>query len=263
MGPGKPVFIIAEAGVNHNGSMRLAKRLVDAAADAGADAVKFQTFRSAELASAHAGLAAYQKKTGTRKKMKDFLERYELSEADHARLWKYAQTRGIIPLSSPFDISSVDLLARMGAAAYKVPSPEITNVLLLERMAEKKKPVILSTGGSTLDEIGRAVKILKRGAGHRIALLHCVSAYPAPYEDANVRAVRTLAAKFNLPAGFSDHTLGVEMPVAAVALGACVIEKHVTLDRSMPGPDHKASIEPDELARMVSMIRNVGAAVHS
>jgi N-acetylneuraminate synthase len=258
IGPGKPVFIIAEAGVNHNGDVRIAKDLIAAAAHAGADAVKFQTFKTASIASKIAGLAKYHKnqyKKATR--MREMLERLELSEEDHRVLWAYAKSLGILPLSSPYDLASVDLLIRVGAYAIKIPSGEITNVNLLRYIARKNRPVILSTGMATIEEIITAVEALRRGGSGKIAILHCVSSYHTPCENANLLAIRTLTKKFDYPVGYSDHTMGVEMAVAAVALGACVIEKHMTLDRSMPGPDQKVSLTPGEFKTMVDMVRNV------
>jgi N-acetylneuraminate synthase len=264
VGPGEPVFIIAEAGVNHNGDVNLAKKLVNVAEEAGADAVKFQTFRAHEVASQIAGLAKYQRRPGTGQiKMVDMLKKLELSDDAHHVLWNHAKKRGILPLSSPYSVSSAELLARLNMAAYKIPSGEITNVELLRFIAKQGRPVILSTGMAVIDEIETAVRILKAGVGSKIALLHCVSSYHTPYENANIRAIETLKNRFNLPVGYSDHTMGVEVAVAAVALGACVIEKHITLDRGLPGPDHKVSLMPDEFKQMIRMIRNVSVSMGS
>jgi len=264
IGPEEPVFIIAEAGVNHNGDITLAKKLVNVAAEAGADAVKFQTFRAEEVATRIAGLARYQRKPGAgQMKMVDMLKKLELSSDAHHIIWNHAKKHGILPLSSPYSIWSAELLARLNMAAYKIPSGEITNVELLRFIAKQGKPVILSTGMATVDEIESAVRILKAGVGSKLAILHCVSSYHTPYVNANIRAIETLKNRFNLPVGYSDHTMGVEVSVAAVALGACVIEKHITLDRKLPGPDQKVSLMPDEFTRMVGMIRNVSASMGS
>lgn len=262
VGPGHPCFIIAEAGVNHIGSLEQAMAMVDAAAKAGADAVKFQTFRAEEVATAGAPKAAYQKEnTGQIQSQLDMLKSLELKPEQHQPLARRCRERDLLFLSTPFDKPSLDLLAGMEMAAIKVPSGEITNLPFLTQVGEKSLPVILSTGMSTLDEVALAVDILQRAGCPALALLHCVSNYPADPADVNLRAMKTIAKHFGLPVGYSDHTMGNEVALAAVALGACIIEKHFTLDRSLPGPDHKASAEPHDLAELVSAIRKVESAL--
>jgi N-acetylneuraminate synthase/N,N'-diacetyllegionaminate synthase len=252
------VFIIAEAGVNHNGSIELALQLVDAAKASGADAVKFQTFRAERLASRAAHKAAYQERTtASTESQFQMLQRLQLDVAAHRRLIDRCKQVGIQFLSSPFDMESVDLLAEMDLPLFKVPSGEITNLAFLQHIARKGKPMIVSTGMSTLGEVEEAVQVLRDAGATQVTLLHCVTEYPAPYNEINLRAMQTLKAAFGLPVGYSDHTPGIEIAVAAVALGAEVIEKHLTLDRALPGPDHHASLEPAEFARMVSSIRHV------
>lgn len=256
------VFIIAEAGVNHNGSLDLALKLIDAAKASGADAVKFQTFRADLLATRSAHKAAYQERTTAAAESQfDMLQRLELDAAAHRRLIDHCREIGIQFLSSPFDMQSADLLAAMGVSLCKVPSGEITNLPFLEHVARKGWPLILSTGMSTLGEVEEAVKVLKVAGASQLTLLHCVTEYPAPYAEVNLRAMQTLKSAFGLPVGYSDHTPGIEIAIAAVALGAEVIEKHFTLDRSLPGPDHAASLEPLELQQMVMAIRHVEAAL--
>ena len=258
IGYGKPVFLIAEAGVNHNGDLRLAKQLVDVAAEAGADAVKFQTFRAEELVTASAPKAKYQiGTTGAEEAQLDMLKRLELSHQAHRELIEHCSTRGILFLSTPFDFGSADLLETLGVLAYKIASGEITNWLFLGHIASKKKPVIISTGMSDMGEVEQAVGVLRAAGCSELAILHCTSSYPAPPESVNLRAMQAMSDAFHVPVGLSDHTEGIEAALAAVALGACVIEKHFTLDRSLPGPDHKASLEPGELAAMVRSIRIV------
>ena len=259
---GFPTFLIAEAGVNHNGDPEIAKQLVEVAAAAGADAVKFQTFRAEELASFDAPKAEYQKRTTEQAESQlEMLKRLEISAETHRELSDFAKQRNIIFLSSPFDAESVDLLTRLGVPAFKIPSGEITNWPFLEYVAGKEKPIIMSTGMSDLTEVKQAVAVL-RGAGCReLALLHCTSNYPAGAATSNLRAMETLREEFGVPVGLSDHTLGTEVAIAAVALGARILEKHFTLDRTLPGPDHAASLDPDELHAMVKAIRNVEAAL--
>jgi N-acetylneuraminate synthase/N,N'-diacetyllegionaminate synthase len=258
IGNGEPCFIIAEAGVNHNGSVEMAKKLIDAAKDAGADAVKFQTFKAEDVVIEKAEKAEYQKETtGTEESQYEMIKQLELQENDFKELADYAKKKGIIFLSSPFDKESVDLLEGMNVPAYKIASGEITNFPLLKHIAKKGKPIILSTGMSTLGEVEEALNVFRSEGIEEVILLHCVSNYPAMMVDVNLRALETLKQAFQIPVGFSDHTLGITVPIAAVALGACVIEKHFTLDRSLPGPDHKASLEPDELKEMVKAIRDV------
>jgi N,N'-diacetyllegionaminate synthase len=256
------VFIIAEAGVNHNGSLDLALRLIDAAKASGADAVKFQTFRAESLATRSAHKAAYQERTTANAESQfEMLRRLELSVADHRKLIEHCKQIGIQFLSSPFDEQSADLLAEMDLPLYKVPSGEITNLPFLEYIARKGKPIILSTGMSTLGEVEEAIEVLRRAGSDQLTLLHCVTEYPAPYEEVNLRAMQTLKTAFRLPVGYSDHTPGIVVAIAAAALGAEVIEKHFTLDRLLPGPDHAASLEPEELREMVSAIRHIEVAL--
>jgi N-acetylneuraminate synthase len=263
----RPVFVIAEAGVNHNGDRRLAERLVDAAKAAGADAVKFQTFKAENIASRGATLAAYQKAAAKGASQLEMLKRLELSEADHRALLARCRRAGIQFLSTPFDVESADLLARLGLKVFKLPSGELTNKGLLEHVARLRRPVILSTGMSTLAEVRAAVGWIRRAGGARragrapLTLLHCVTEYPAPAAEVNLRAMDTLKKAFGLPVGYSDHTMGIEVAVAAVARGAEVIEKHFTLDRTLPGPDHKASLEPAEFKALVAAVRTVSAAL--
>jgi len=258
------VFIIAEAGVNHNGSIDLALRLVDAAKASGADAVKFQTFRADLLATRSAHKAPYQERTTANSESQfEMLHRLELDTAAHQRLIDHCRKIGIQFLSSPFDMESADLLATMKVPLFKVPSGEITNFPFLQHIAHKGRPVILSTGMSTLGEVEEAVRVLQEAGASKLTLLHCITEYPAPYDEVNLRAMQTLKSAFGLPVGYSDHTPGIDIAIAAVALGAEVIEKHFTLDRTLPGPDHAASLEPDELQQMVAAIRHVEAALGS
>ena len=255
-------FIIAEAGVNHNGSIDLAERLIEEALRAGADCVKFQSFSAEKLVSRSAEKAQYQKRTtGGGDTQFEMLSRLELSEDDHRALIALCRDKGIQFLSSPFDEGSADLLDRLGVAAYKVPSGELTNHRFLRHLAEKSRPIILSTGMSTLAEVAEAVEIIVRTGNRQLSLLHCVTEYPAPVAEVNLRAMLTLADAFGFPVGYSDHTPGIEIAVAAVALGARIIEKHVTLSRDMEGPDHRASLEPQELKAMIQAIRNVEQAL--
>ena len=264
VGEGGACFIIAEAGVNHNGDINLAKKLIDVAREAGADAIKFQTFKAEEVTTKNAEKAQYQKQTtGAEESQFEMIKRLELAESDFEELFDYAQKKGLVFLSSPFDKRSVDLLDELGVTAFKVGSGEITNFSLLKHIAQKKKPIILSTGMSTLSEVEEALAVIHKEGLAEIILLHCVSCYPAKVEDMNLRAMEPLRQAFKLPVGLSDHTLGITIPVAAVALGACLIEKHFTLDKSLPGPDHRASLEPDELRQMVRAIRDVERALGS
>jgi N,N'-diacetyllegionaminate synthase len=249
-------FIIAEAGVNHNGRLDLALKLVDAAAAAGADAVKFQTFRAAALAAAQSPLAEYQRAgAGKSRDMRKMLEKLELSESAHRKILARCRKRKILFLSSPFDEASADFLAGLGMTIFKVPSGELTNPRLLARVAQKRKPVLLSTGMSLLPEIRAALSVIKKNGNPPVTLLQCTSRYPTPPEHANVRAMLTLGKAFGRPVGFSDHTPGIGVSVAAVALGAKVIEKHFTLDKKLPGPDHAMSLSPAELADLVKACR--------
>ncbi len=262
IGSGRPCFIIAEAGVNHNGEMRLARQLVDAAAEARVDAVKFQTFQARRLVAAHAPKATYQlQQTDAAESQLEMLRRLELSPEQHRELGAYCEARGVLFLSSPFDEQSADLLEALGVLAFKIPSGEITNLSFLRHVAKKSKPMIVSTGMATLGEVETALDAIQETGNRQVVVLHCVSNYPVQPQDVNLRAMSTLRAAFGVPVGYSDHTLGIEIPLAAVALGACVIEKHFTLDRSLPGPDQQASLEPDELAALVRGIRAVEAAL--
>lgn len=262
IGPQFPVFFIAEAGVNHNGSVSMAKELIEAAAHAGADAVKFQTFAAARLATPKAPKANYQlQSTPLEESQFEMLSKLELSENDFADLMRYSQKKGILFLSTPFDEESADLLERLGVAAFKIPSGEITNSPFLVHIANKKKPMILSTGMSFLEEVTAAVRAVQETGLQELILLHCVSSYPAKIEEVNLRAMKTLEDTFGLPVGYSDHTLGSEASLAAVALGACVIEKHFTLDKTLPGPDQRASMEPGELKNLVESVRKVESSL--
>ena len=264
IGEGEPCFIIAEAGVNHNGDISLARQLIDVAKEAGADAVKFQTFSAEKIATRYAEKAEYLKRTTKQEESHyDILTKQELSEKAHLELKDYTERRGIMFLSTPYDKGSVDLLVRLGVPALKVSSADITNHPLLAHVAAQKLPVILSTGMSTLDEVEDAVGVTKSTGNEQLILLHCNFNYPARMEDINLRAMDTLRQAFGFPVGYSDHTMGFEVSLAAVTMGAVVIEKHFTLDRNLPGPDHLASLEPTELKNMVTGIRNVELALGS
>ncbi len=257
-------FIIAEAGVNHNGSISIAKKLIDVSADAGSDAVKFQTFKAERLVCKSAAKADYQKKTTDADESQfDMIKKLELNEDAHKELMDYGKDKGIIFLSSPFDLESIDLLNKLGIEIFKIPSGEITNLPYLRKIGRLKKKVILSTGMADLGEIGNAINVLTEYGTRKdgITVLHCNTEYPTPFEDVNLNAMLTIRDAFKVKVGYSDHTLGIEAPVAAVALGAAVIEKHFTLDKNMKGPDHKASLEPDELKAMVHAIRNIEKAL--
>ena len=263
IGEGYPVFVIAEAGCNHNGNIAMAKRLVDAASEAEADAVKFQTFTSSALVIPHAAKADYQKKNSGSPDETQYalLKKLELPFHSFTTLKAYCKEKGIIFLSTPFDNGSADLLDQLHVPAFKIASGEITNFPFLSHIARKKKPIILSTGMSTLEEVEKAVALLNQSGGAELILLHCTSDYPAPPEDVNLRAMNTLHRRFRVPAGLSDHTPGGAVALAAVALGASVIEKHLTLDKGLPGPDHRASLEPHELKLLVEDIRSVEKAL--
>jgi N,N'-diacetyllegionaminate synthase len=262
IGRGQPCFVIAEAGVNHNGSLLTARSMVDAAAAAHADAVKFQTFQASRLVGPSARKAAYQERaTGGGESQLEMLRRMELSAESHRDLFAYCAERGILFLSTPFDQGSAEFLNELGVAAFKIPSGELTNLPFLERVASMGKPIIASTGMARLGEVESAVDAILRAGLRQLILLHCVSSYPTTAADANLKAMETLRRAFGVPVGYSDHTMGLEVSFAAVALGACVIEKHFTLDRRLPGPDQQASVEPDELKALVAGIRNVEAAL--
>lgn len=254
------VFIIAEAGVNHNGSLKMARHLVDVAVKSGADAVKFQTFRAEAVVVPTLEKAKYQiKNMGTSEPQLEMLKKLELSTKAHGELVKYCKKKGIVFLSSPFDLKSVDLLHRLGLKIFKIPSGEITNLPYLRKIGRLRKKIIISTGMSNLEEIKTALSILtKAGVVKKdITVLHCNTEYPTPLEDANLSAMLTIRDVLKVNAGYSDHTLGTEVSIAAAALGARVIEKHFTLDRNMEGPDHRTSLEPEELAAMIKAIRNI------
>ncbi len=264
IGGDEPIFIIAEAGVNHNGSLDLAKKLIDSAAGAKADAVKFQTFKAEDVVSPHAPKAEYQKHTTDASESQlEMIKKLELSIQDHRELIAYARYKKIIFLSTPFDERSVDLLIELGVPLIKIGSGEITNHPFLRYISKKGIPIILSTGMSTLEEVAETVSVIKNAGCKSLTLLHCTSNYPARVDDCNLAAMKTMANELNLPVGYSDHTLGIAIPIAAAALGACVIEKHFTLDKNLMGPDHKASLEPDELKEMVKSIRVVERALGS
>lgn len=258
------VFIIAEAGVNHNGSLELAKRLIDAAVDAGADAVKFQTFKAANVVSKQAPKADYQKQaTGEEESQFEMIRKLELDVAAHRELMAHCNAKNIMFLSTPFDHDSIELLAELGLQSYKIPSGEITNLPYLRHIGAMRKQVILSTGMANIGEIEAALDVLTSAGtlAENITVLHANTEYPTPMQDVNLRAMQTIAAAFNVKVGYSDHTLGIEVPIAAVSMGAVMIEKHFTLDKTMEGPDHKASLEPHELKAMVSAIRNIELAL--
>jgi N,N'-diacetyllegionaminate synthase len=263
IGENHPVFIIAEAGVNHNGDINLARELVDVAVEAGVDAVKFQTFISEDIVTCHAEKADYQKEnTGNEQESQfEMLKKLELSFKEFRELKAYCDKRGIIFLSTPFDRKSVDFLDKLKVLAFKVASGEISNFPLLSHIASKGKPLILSTGMSTLEEVEETLEVLREKQNSKVVLLHCTSDYPAKIEEVNLRAVETMRQAFHLPLGLSDHTLGIEISIAAVAMGASVIEKHFTLDKDLPGPDHRASLEPQELKDLVRGIRNIEKAL--
>lgn len=259
------VLIIAEAGVNHNGDIQKAFQLIDAAVEAGVDYVKFQTFKAETIVSPKAKKADYQAKNigDTDDSQFNMLKKLELSDSDHHELIKYADQKGIAFFSTAFDVEGVKYLNQLGLDRFKVPSGEITNYPYLRAIAQLGKPVILSTGMATLGEIEDAIHVLRTFGIKRkdITVLHCNTEYPTPMEDVNLKAMKTIGRAFGVAIGYSDHTLGIEVPIAATALGATVIEKHFTLDRNLPGPDHKASLEPQELKAMVLAIRNIELAI--
>jgi N,N'-diacetyllegionaminate synthase len=263
VGPGQPCFVIAEAGVNHNGELDKALDLVDAACAAGADAVKFQSFTAKRSITRDAPKAEYQVRAGVVESQYEMVLRLELSPEAHRNLMDHCRNRGILFLSTPFDEQSADMLAELGVAAFKVASGELTNLPLIVHLARKKKPLIISTGMASMSEVETAVRAVESTGNEEMILLHCVSNYPANPTDVNLRAMETMKQGLGKPVGYSDHTAGIEVALAAVALGACVIEKHLTLDRNLPGPDHRASLEPTEFARMVEGIRIVETALGS
>ena len=260
------VLIIAEAGVNHNGSIEIAKQLVDKAVEAGVDIIKFQTFKAEKLVSKSAKQAEYQKKNIGNEaddSQYNMLKKLELSEQDHQILIDYCQKKGIKFFSTAFDMESIDYLHSLNLGLWKIPSGEITNYPYIKKIAQYGEPVILSTGMCKLDDISAAMNALvKNGVKQeQVTLLHCNTEYPTPYKDVNLRAMLELQEQYHVKVGYSDHTKGIEVPIAAVALGAIIIEKHFTLDRNMEGPDHKASLEPEELKAMVSAIRHIEQAL--
>ncbi|MDM8536555.1 N-acetylneuraminate synthase [Desulfobacterales bacterium HSG17] len=259
------VYIIAEAGVNHNGDIKIAEKMIDAAVKAGVDAVKFQAFKASQLCCSFADKAGYQKKnTKNLETQLEMLKKLELDENGHRHLISYCKKQGVMFLSSPFDLQSIELLSSLGMEIFKIPSGEITNVPYLEKIGSLKKKIILSTGMADIEEIKFAVNLLiKQGVlMNSIALLHCCTEYPAPFSSVNLNVMKSIASVFpEVKIGYSDHTKGIEAPIAAVAMGAKIIEKHFTLDRKMEGPDHIASIEPHELKGMVCAIRNIEKAM--
>lgn len=260
----KKVFIIAEAGVNHNGSIELAKKLIDVASQSGADAVKFQTFKAEKLVSKNAQKAEYQKQTTDKAESQfDMIKKLELDEATHHELMSYCKSKNIMFLSTPFDHDSIELLNTLGLEIFKIPSGEITNLPYLRHIGKLNKKVILSTGMTDIGEIEDALDILIEAGTKKenITVLHANTEYPTPMEDVNLKAMVTIGKTFDIAYGYSDHTLGIEVDIAAVAMGASCIEKHFTLDKTMQGPDHKASLEPDELQAMVKAIRNIELAL--
>lgn len=258
----KKIMIIAEAGVNHNGSLALAKQMVDAAKECGADIIKFQTAKAESLVSRFAVKADYQKKnTGTEESQLEMLRKLLLTYEEFEQLAAYCAQKEIQFLSTPFDLESIDFLSQFHMPFWKIPSGEITNYPYLVRLAKTGMPVMMSTGMCELAEVEEAVKVLKENGGGKMTLLHCNTEYPTPYEDVNLRAMETLRQQFGCAVGYSDHTKGIAVPVAAAAMGAAVIEKHFTLSREMEGPDHAASLEPAELKAMIDAVRNIEAAL--
>lgn len=255
-------IIIAEAGVNHNGDINLAYKLVEAAKKAGANIVKFQTFVPESVVSKFAQKAEYQKiNTGTNETQLDMVKKLALSFNDFVKLKEYSDNLGIEFLSTPFDTESIDFLTGLGCKLWKIPSGEITNYPYLAKIAKTRYPIIMSTGMCTMKDVEEALLVLRKNGAENITLLHCTTEYPAPYDEVNLKAMLTLKSHFGLNIGYSDHTKGIEVPIAAVAMGASVIEKHFTLNKNMPGPDHKASLIPSELETMIKAIRNVEAAI--
>ncbi|MGE4465977.1 N-acetylneuraminate synthase [Sphaerochaeta sp.] len=258
------IFIIAEAGVNHNGDINTAKKLIDAAVEAGADAVKFQTFKAEKIVSRTARKAEYQKATtDSDESQYDMIKKLELDEETHFELMEHCKSQNIMFLSTPFDHDSIRLLCKMGLEIFKIPSGEITNLPYLKHIGSLRKKVILSTGMAVLGEIEDALNVLVTAGTdkYKITVLHATTEYPCPFDEVNLRAMLTIKSAFGVKVGYSDHTKGIEVPVAAAAIGASVIEKHFTLNKNMDGPDHKASLEPDELSAMIKAIRNIELAL--
>ncbi|WP_319525431.1 N-acetylneuraminate synthase [uncultured Desulfosarcina sp.] len=259
------VFIIAEAGVNHNGSFSMGFQLIDAAMDAGADAIKFQTFKAERLVTRDARKAEYQRSCSENESQFDMLRQLELKESDQFKLLEHCRAKGFQFLSSPFDLKAIDFLNKLGITTFKIPSGEINNLPYLRKIGSFNKEIILSTGMSTLAEIEEAIDILNTAGTpkNKITVLHCNSAYPSPIEDVNLRAMLSIRNAFNVKIGYSDHTIGIEISIAAVAMGAKIIEKHFTLNNDLPGPDHKVSLNPHAFKKMVTSIRNVERALGS
>ncbi len=258
------ILIIAEAGVNHNGSIDIAKKLIDKAFEAGADIIKFQTFKASTITSKKSEKAEYQKKmTGADEGQYEMLKRLELNETHHHILKEYCETKPIEFLSTPFDLQSIDLLKGLGINIGKIPSGELTNLPYLRKMAQNFENIILSTGMANLEEVKIAVDVLLKSGLNKehLTVLHCTTEYPTPMKDVNLNAMLTIRKELDVAVGYSDHTNGIEIPIAATALGATIIEKHFTLDRNMEGPDHQSSLEPEELKAMVSAIRNIEIAL--
>jgi N,N'-diacetyllegionaminate synthase len=259
---GNPVFIIAEAGVNHNGDINTAKKLIDKAAWAGADAVKFQTFRTEKLVTGYADMAEYQKNNlSSEDSQFNMLKKLELNFEDFIELQNYCMKKGIIFLSTPFDFESAEFLNNIGIEAFKISSADLTNIPLLEYIAKFNKPIILSSGMAILADIEEALIAINRCGNYKVAVLHCTSNYPAKIESVSLKAMDTIKDAFKTVSGYSDHTEGITIPIASAAMGAAIIEKHFTLDRNMEGPDHKASLEPHELKEMIDQIRNIEKAM--
>lgn len=262
IGNGHTSFIIAEAGVNHNGDIQLAKKLIDKAVEAGVDAIKFQTFKSENLVTGYASMAKYQKDNiGSEDSQFNMLKKLELSFDEFIKLKEYCDKRNIIFMSTPFDFESADFLNSIGVEAFKIGSGDLTNIPLLEHISKYKKPIILSSGMATLGEIEDAIISLKNAGMEEVAVLHCTSNYPAAIDTINLKAMNTIKDAFKIIGGYSDHTVGITIPIAAAALGADIIEKHFTLDKAMEGPDHKASLDPEELKKMVISIRKIETAM--
>lgn len=256
------VFIIAEAGVNHNGNISIAKKLIDKAIEIGADAIKFQSFKTKNIVVKNSEKAQYQKKDNNSNETQfQMLNKLELTYEAHKKLFDYCEKKGIMFLSSAFDLESIDILRELDIEILKIPSGEITNLPYLEKIGSLKKKVFLSSGMSTLGEIEKALQLLNENGTTDITVLHCNTEYPTPMNDVNLKAMKTIKESFKVEIGYSDHTLGIEVAIAAVALGAKVIEKHFTLDKEMEGPDHKASLEPTEFGLMIKSIRNVEKAL--
>lgn len=257
IGEGEPCFIIAEAGVNHNGNLDTAKELVKIAKNAGADAIKFQIYKTDSIVSKTARKAEYQKLTDEHKTQYDMLKKLELTGDDFKELADYSKELGIMFLSSPFDKQSADILESLDVPAYKIASGEITNYPLLKHIALKKKPMIISTGMATMSEIENAIAFVKQNGLNQLIILHCITSYPSRIEDLNLKVIQSMKIDLDVPIGFSDHSHGIYAPIAAIALGSSLIEKHFTLDKNMQGPDHKASLEPEELNDMIEIIRKI------